>query len=161
MKSPILYGHGVADTMSDIIILTNVVIGQIVAMADGIVNARLEEHHKDGIQVWETLTYIDQSRGVAKIVHELGAVRGRTSSSWSTLVTGGVGYLGHRNGDESRCNKVLYVSTISWLVLCQCYWTYSFGKHRDGLAGEVLAISTFAKLPYLYTHKPQRCQAMK
>jgi hypothetical protein len=59
MKSPILYGHAVADTMSDIITLTNVVIRQIVAMADGIVNPCLEEHHKNGIQVWEALTYID------------------------------------------------------------------------------------------------------
>jgi hypothetical protein len=46
MKSPILYGHGTADT-TKFMILTDFVVGQIVAETDRVVNARLEEHHKD------------------------------------------------------------------------------------------------------------------
>jgi hypothetical protein len=46
MKSPTLHGHGAADITKEFMILTNIVVGQIVAMTDGVVNARLEEHHK-------------------------------------------------------------------------------------------------------------------
>jgi hypothetical protein len=49
IKSPILHSHGAADTTKDFMILTDSVVGQIVAMTDRVVNARLEEHHKDAV----------------------------------------------------------------------------------------------------------------